>query len=98
MPLEPDQQGQTAVLTENETDLERSWMVILFNDDFHAFEEVITQIQKATGASLELAEHIAWTAHSEGEAIAFTGDRGKCEVVANILEEIKLRTELRQEA
>lgn len=95
MPINPGEQGQTAVL--EDTELEKSWMVILFNDDFHSFDEVITQLQKATGCSLEMAEHIAVTAHNDGEAIAFTGDREKCEIVANILEEIKLRTELRQE-
>lgn len=70
------------------------WNVILLNDDFHAFEEVIHQIVLATSCNVGVAETIAWEAHSKGEAVCFTGSRERCELVASILEEIDLRVRL----
>ena len=46
---------------DEEVDVRQSgpWIVILYNDDYHSFDEVILQLQKATGCSLETAEAIA---------------------------------------
>ena len=70
------------------------WNVILLNDDFHDFDEVIVQLIRATSCTIETAEAIAWEAHSKGEAVCFTGSRERCELVASILEEIALRVRL----
>lgn len=69
---------------------QRRFRVTLFNDEEHTFDEVILQLQKAVGCSLEVAEHIANTAHREGSAIAFVGDQLKCDLVAGILRQINL--------
>jgi ATP-dependent Clp protease adapter protein ClpS len=66
------------------------WNVILLNDDWHTFDEVIIQLIKATGCSPEKALEIALEAHNEGEAVCFTGHKERCEHVASILEEIDL--------
>lgn len=68
--------------------------VILYNDDFHTFEEVIGQLRKATGCGRTKAESIAWEAHTKGKAIAYAGGFEKCQRVADILREIKLRVEI----
>ncbi len=70
------------------------WNVILVNDDWHTFDEVIAQLLKATGCSLEQAREITWQVHTEGEAICYSGPRERCEHVASILEEIELRVRL----
>lgn len=70
------------------------WNVILLNDDWHTFDEVITQIIKATGYSVERARAVAWQAHMNGEAVCYTGSRERCELVANVLEEIDLGVRL----
>lgn len=72
------------------------WNVILLNDDFHAFEEVILQLMRATSCSPAQAEAITWEAHSRGEAVCFTGSRERAELAASILEEIELRVRLEQ--
>jgi len=72
----------------------RPWNVILFNDTVHSFDEVIVQIQKATGCNLERATRITWTAHTEGQAVAFSGPFERCEIVAAKLQEIQLRVSL----
>jgi ATP-dependent Clp protease adaptor protein ClpS len=74
------------------------WNVILYNDDLHSFEEVILQVQKATGFSMESAIEITLEAHNKGRAICFSGSLEKCNQVANILKEIGLHVEIDQPA
>jgi ATP-dependent Clp protease adapter protein ClpS len=69
------------------------WIVILYNDDYHGFDEVILQLQKATGCSLEDAEAITFEADNTGRAIAYTGTPEECERVAGILRQIRLQVE-----
>lgn len=66
------------------------WNVILINDDWHTFDEVIVQLMKATNCTTDRAAEIAWVVHTQGEALCFTGSKERCELVADILEEIKL--------
>lgn len=39
-------------------ELGNPWQTVLFNDEVHSFDQVILQIQKATGYSLERAVNI----------------------------------------
>ncbi len=68
--------------------------VILFNDEWHTFDEVISQIMKATGASLEKAEEQTLEVHEKGKACVYNGDMSKCIKVSSILEEIALNTQI----
>lgn len=70
------------------------WNVILLNDEYHTFEEVIIQLMKATGCTPDQAAAIALDVHNKGMAICFTGSRERCELVAEILEEIDLAVRL----
>lgn len=68
--------------------------VILFNDDIHSFDEVISQVVKATRCSIARAEEIAYEAHNNGKAVAFSGEMVRCIEVSSILEEIMLMTQI----
>lgn len=68
--------------------------VILFNDEYHTFDEVINQIIKAVNCSMDRAEALTWEVHTKGKACVFSGDMDKCLLVSNILEEIALRTRI----
>ncbi|HEX9655416.1 MAG TPA: ATP-dependent Clp protease adaptor ClpS [Bacteroidota bacterium] len=68
--------------------------VILFNDDIHSFEEVITQLMKALRCTEPHAESLALEAHTNGKAMVYTGDMVKCIEVSGILEEISLVTQI----
>lgn len=70
------------------------WNVILLNDDVHTFDAVIAQVMKATGCSPEFAGQVAWTVHTKGEAVCYSGPKERCEHVASILEQIALRVRL----
>jgi ATP-dependent Clp protease adapter protein ClpS len=74
------------------------WNVILLNDDWHTFDEVIAQLIKATGCTSQKALEIALEAHNNGEAICYTGHRERCEHVASILEEIDLGVRIEKAA
>ena len=43
--------ADTQVQPQREADIRlgQRWVVILFNDDYHAFDDVVAQVQKATG-------------------------------------------------
>ena len=75
------------------SDVGGPYVVIVYNDDWHTFEEVIRQVRKATGCSLQKAEQIADEIHHTGRAIPYAGSKEQCEEVANILREIRLQVE-----
>ncbi len=76
------------------TEVQTPARVILFNDDWHTFEEVIGQLIKALGCSSEKAEAIAFEAHSNGKAAAYEGPLNDCLRVNSVLEEISLITQI----
>ncbi|MBI2932386.1 MAG: ATP-dependent Clp protease adaptor ClpS [Planctomycetes bacterium] len=80
--------------TEHVVQPRRPWQVILFNEDRHTFDEVILQVQKATGCNLEEATRITWTAHTDGQAVCFSGPLERCEIVAAKLQEIRLNVSI----
>lgn len=87
IPLE--QEGnEEEVITEEPT------KVILFNDEDHTFDEVITQLIKALKCTSQHAESLAWDVHNNGKAAVFTGEMIKCMEVSGVLEEIKLLTQI----
>ena len=72
----------------------RPHKVILYNDDVHSMDEVVFQLQKATGCSLEKAYSVMEEAHSRGRAVAYTGAKEDCEKVCGVLRQIRLQVEL----
>jgi len=76
-----------------DADIDDPYVVILYDDDYHSFEEVIVQIQRATGYEIERCVHIMLEAHTTGRAITYTGSEADCERVARILRQIRLQVE-----
>ena len=66
--------------------------VILFDDEWHTFEQVTEQIIIAIKCNLQQAESLTWMVHSKGKALVYKGDMGECLKVSEILEEIDLGT------
>jgi ATP-dependent Clp protease adaptor protein ClpS len=71
-----------------------SCKVMLYNDDWHTFEEVINQLIKAINCSFENARDLTFEVHVKGKALVFTGDMKDCLRVSSVLEEIALNTEI----
>ncbi len=93
MPLEKPEQISDPEI-EEETDVELECRVILFNDDWHTFDEVIDQLMKAVNCSFDVARGFAFEVHVRGKAVVFTGDLQKCLRVSSVLEEIALHTQI----
>ena len=68
--------------------------VILFNDEIHSFDDVITQLLIAIKCTMDQAEALTWEVHSRGKACVFEGDMPECLKVSSILEEIDLGTQI----
>lgn len=68
--------------------------VVLFNDDWHSFDEVIEQLIKAVHCTFESARAYAFEVHVKGKAVVFEGQISECLRVTSILEEIALHTQI----
>ncbi len=68
--------------------------VIVYNDDWHTFDEVIIQLIKATDCTFEKARAQAFEIHVKGYCVVFQGKMNSCLKVSSILEEIALRTQI----
>ena len=90
----PIEENDVLVNNNSDSRVDTPWKVVLFNDDIHSFEEVIVQVQKATGYGLERAEKVAFEAHTKGKALAFSGSFARCFGVAGKLREIQLIVEI----
>lgn len=92
-PAAPD----VEVMEEEETEerLNDPWVVILYNDEIHSFDEVIEQLVKATHCSVKQAEKHAWTVHTKGKDIVYKGTFEECFQVQGVLREIQLVTEIK---
>lgn len=92
----PAERTQTAPIEREQRtppDLERPFIVVLYNCECHTFDDVIVQLQKATGCTLEKAEALAVEVDSTGRAIVYAGTADECERVANVLRQIRLQVE-----
>jgi len=68
--------------------------VLLFNDEIHTFDEVITQIIKAVHCDFDRAEQLTLEVHNNGKAVVFEGEMFECIKVSSVLEEIALHTQI----
>lgn len=75
-------------------DVTNSSRVILYNDDWHTFDEVINQIIKAIHCSQSRAEEMTWEVHNKGKTCVYEGGMQKCIQVSSVLEEIALNTNI----
>ena len=85
----------TETLLAEETAVVLCAKVILYNDDFHTFEEAIVQLIKATGCSMSEGERLAFEVDTYGMACVFEGEMVDCLRVSSVLEEIDLHTEVK---
>lgn len=75
----------------DETDVSELRKLILFNSE-HIWDEVIDQLQIATGYDILHCQQIAVIAHTKGKATVKSGDIDELVYTNNILKEIDLVT------
>jgi ATP-dependent Clp protease adaptor protein ClpS len=86
-------QVSPSILDQLESGVDHPWVVILYDDDWHLYDEVVFQVQKATGCTLEKAVWITHEAQHTGRAVAYSGTLEECNRVAGILRQIRLQVE-----
>ena len=94
MEIPTKQSPQISNLEEEKPDINLGSRVVLFNDDWHTFEEVIAQIIKATKCSFIEARDKTFEVHVNGKAVVYSGEMADCLRVSGILEEILLHTQI----
>lgn len=94
MDMPTQQAPELSEFEEEKNDIGDSNKVVLFNDDWHTFEEVISQIIKATKCSFTEARDKTFEVHVKGKAVVFNGEMTDCLKVSAILEEILLHTQI----
>ena len=94
MEIPTKQSPRISNLEEEKTSVNRGSRVILFNDNEHTFEEVISQIMKATKCSLIEARDKTFEVHVNGKAVVYSGALADCLRVSSVLEEILLHTQI----
>lgn len=67
---------------------------ILYNDDYHVFEDVVHMVRVATGKSIMDAYAITLEAHNNDRAVCYSGEKKDCEKVAQTLRNAGLIVEV----
>jgi len=86
---------ETEEKSEQDESVETPWRLILFDDDIHTFDEVIHQLIKALGCSVEKAREMTFKVHNDGKALVFEGAFEECLKINSVLQEIQLITEIK---
>ena len=68
--------------------------VIVYNDNYHTFEQVVNQLMKAIKCSEQTGFYHALTIHEKGKSIVYSGEIQRCLDVAEILREINLKVQV----
>src|SRR5437588_4814889 len=69
----------------------REYVVIVFDNEFNTWPEVIGILQKATGCSAEEAWMETWEVHHTGRSVVHHADQPECERVAAIIATIGIQ-------
>ncbi|HSD63115.1 MAG TPA: ATP-dependent Clp protease adaptor ClpS [Ignavibacteriaceae bacterium] len=94
MELEPQKHNQIDILEDEEVITGLLSRVLLFNDNWHTFDEVIFQLIKAIGCTYDIARGFAFEVHVKGKCIVYNGEIKDCLKVSSVLEEIALSTQI----
>lgn len=76
-----------------DTDVPVLCRLILYNSH-HFWDDVILQVQKATGYDILHCEQIAIIAHTKGKAVVKSGEKTELEKINLVLKEINLVTQI----
>ena len=77
----------------NNNSSEESRKLIIFNSD-HIWDDVTSQLHKATGYDNIHCEQIAVIAHTKGKAVVKSGELDELEKINSVLKEINLVTSI----
>ena len=91
MPVDTVTHRRPDLFDETTHSLLSDYIVIVFDNEYNTWEEVIGILQKATGCSLEEAEMETWEVHFTGRSVVHHGDHAEFERAAGIIATIGIR-------
>jgi ATP-dependent Clp protease adapter protein ClpS len=83
--------------TDGSTNATGHWVVVVFNNDYNTYDEVISILMIATGCSFDEAHMEAWEIDHLGKSVVHHGDKEECEDVASVVKQIGIRVEVSKE-
>ena len=72
--------GKASVLVFDDTDIDRPWIVLVWNDPINLMSYVTLVLQKLFGYSLEKATALMLDVHHKGRAVVSNGTRERAEL------------------
>lgn len=63
---------------------EEQYKIIIHNDDVTPYEYVILVLEHIFSLSSEIAEHVTWTAHNEGQAVVLIRPRPEADRLVTV--------------
>jgi ATP-dependent Clp protease adapter protein ClpS len=78
----------------NDTPLEESWVVVVYNNDYNTYDEVMIILMVATHCGAEEAEIETWEIDRLGKSVVHHGGKEECEEVAKIIRQIGIQVEV----
>lgn len=88
-------EGKTAVQPAEPVTGTGEYIVIVYDNDYNTFDEVIAILMKATGCTLQEATMETWEVHNLGKSVVHHGSQDECERAARIIATIGIRVEVR---
>ncbi|MCS6777133.1 MAG: ATP-dependent Clp protease adaptor ClpS [Chloroherpetonaceae bacterium] len=73
------------------------YIVVVYDNDYNTFDEVILILMKATACSLQEAQIETWEIHHLGKSVVHYGSKPECERVARVIRTIGIRVEVCEE-
>jgi ATP-dependent Clp protease adapter protein ClpS len=70
------------------------WRVIIYNDNRHNFDEVVTWLKDNAGCDSEFAIKICHVCQDQGRAVCFLGEKSACLEVTDALRKLGLQVEV----
>jgi len=86
--------SETQILEKNQTSLDSSWLVLIYDDPVNLMEYVSLVIQKVLGYHAEKAEALMLEVHNKGRAIVWSGNKEKAEFFVQQLQTFQLTAAL----
>ena len=83
--------GESETKPENR---EKRWRIVLYNDNRHKFDDVVSWLTETTACKSEFAMEICHVCQDQGRAVCFQGEKFACHEIAALLRRQGLQVEV----
>jgi ATP-dependent Clp protease adapter protein ClpS len=84
-------------VTDGSTGHGPNWVVVVFNNPYNTYDEVITILMVATGCDFDEAYIETWEIDNLGKSVVHHGEQEECERVADVISQIGIKVKVSSE-